>query len=64
MKYLNYILIALGAFVALFATQGTGQNEYLLIGGIALLMMGIYRISKNLPSKYDEDENVNENNEK
>lgn len=63
MKYLNYILIAFGAFLALYATQGTGQNEYILIGGIAMLMMGIYRISKTLPSKHDEendkDNNVN-----
>jgi hypothetical membrane protein len=61
MKYLNYILIVLGAFVALYATQGTEENEYILIGGIAMLMMGIYRISKTIPSKYDEDENNNEN---
>lgn len=62
MKYLNYILIVLGAFAALYAQQGTEQNEYILIGGIAILVVGIYRISKTLPSKHDgnEDTNVND----
>jgi hypothetical protein len=61
MKYLNYILIVLGAFAALYAKQGTEQNEYILIGGIAILVIGIYRISKTLPSKHDENEDTNVN---
>jgi hypothetical membrane protein len=56
MKYLNYILIILGSFVAISAKSGTEQNEYILIGGIALLMIGIYRISKTIPSKQDTDD--------
>ncbi len=56
MKYLNYILIILGSLVAAFAKSGTEQNEYVLIGGIALLMIGIYRISKTIPSKQDTDD--------
>ena len=56
MKYLNYILIAIGAFVALYAESGTGQNEYVLIGGIIILMVGIYRISKTIPSKSDDND--------
>jgi len=55
MKYLNYILILIGAIVAIYAKTGTEQNEYVLIGGIAVLMIGIYRISKSIPSKNDAD---------
>ena len=61
MKYLNYIFIVLGAIVAIYAKTGTEQNQYILIGGIVLLMVGIYRISKSIPSKNDEDDNFDTN---
>jgi LPXTG-motif cell wall-anchored protein len=61
MKYLNYIFIVLGAVVAIYAKTGTEQNQYILIGGIVILMIGIYRISKTIPSKDDDDLNNNEN---
>jgi LPXTG-motif cell wall-anchored protein len=61
MKYLNYIFIVLGAIVAIYAKTGTEQNQYILIGGIVILMIGIYRISKTIPSKDDDDLNNNEN---
>jgi len=57
MKYLNYLLIVAGAFVAMYAKTGTEQNQYLLIGGISLLMAGIYRVSKTIPSRNEEDDN-------
>ncbi|AXP81993.1 hypothetical protein CJ739_2928 [Mariniflexile rhizosphaerae] len=57
MKYLNYIFIVLGAAVAIYAKTGTEQNQYILIGGIVILMLGIYRISKTIPSKDDDDLN-------
>ncbi|MFV0564489.1 MAG: hypothetical protein ACK5NB_01515 [Flavobacteriaceae bacterium] len=65
MKYLNYILIIIGAAIAIYAKAGEAQNQYMLIGGIMVLMIGIYRISKTIPSKYSEteDENPNENNQ-
>ncbi len=56
MKYINYILLVIGATVAIYAKTGTEQNEYILIGGIAILMLGIYRISKQIPSKTDNDD--------
>ncbi len=55
MKYFNYILIVIGAIVALYSKAGTEQNQYVLIGGIVVLMIGIYRISRNIPSKNDKD---------
>lgn len=56
MKYLNYILIAIGAFVAMYAKVGANQNQLVLIAGIVLLMIGVYRVSKTIPSKNKSDE--------
>lgn len=51
MNYLNYFLIIIGAIVAMYAKTGTNHNQYVLIGGIVLLMIGIYRISRNIKSR-------------
>lgn len=56
MKYLNYILIIIGSIIALYAKNVAEQNEYVLIGGITVLMIGIYRISKTIPSRKDNDD--------
>ncbi|GAA4883116.1 hypothetical protein GCM10023311_01540 [Flaviramulus aquimarinus] len=63
MKYLNYIFIIIGAFVAMYAKTGTGQNQYILIGGIVLLMIGVYRIARTIPSKSDSEDFDNSENE-
>lgn len=55
MKYLNYILILAGAVIAMYAKVDAEQNQYLLMIGIVCLMMGVYRISKLVPSKRDKD---------
>ena len=57
MKYINYLLIILGASVAIYAKTGTEQNLFILIAGIVMLMIGIYRISKTIPSKFNDEEN-------
>lgn len=49
MKYINYLLLVLGAVLAMYAKQEANQN--ILIIGIAILMVGIYRIAKTIPSK-------------
>ena len=56
MKYLNYFLIVIGAFVAMYAKSGASQNQYILIIGIVFLMLGVYRISRRIPSKQDNDD--------
>ena len=58
MKYLNYILIIVGAFTAMYAKVGEHKNQLVLMGGIVLLMIGVYGISKTIPSS-----NKNENDE-
>lgn len=55
-KIINVICIAVGGLIAIYAQAQQDQNDYLLMGGIMLLMFGIYRISRNVPSKYDKPE--------
>ena len=45
----------LGILVALSRYLFPKYDQALLIIGISLLMIGIYRISRNLPSKNEED---------
>jgi len=42
--------------IAIHAQAEEEQNAYLLVGGIVLLMFGIYRTSRNVPSKFDNQE--------
>lgn len=58
MKYFNYVLIIIGSIIAIYAKNTIEQNEYVLIGGIVVLMVGIYRISKSIPSKKDDDDDI------
>ena len=50
-KTLNYILIIIGAVVAIYAQAGEKQDTVVLVIGIMFLMIGIYRISKNIGDK-------------
>lgn len=56
-RSLSYILIVIGGIVAIYARAEEDQNQLLLIGGIVILMFGIYSISRNISSKKDTDEN-------
>jgi hypothetical protein len=55
-RLLNIICIILGGSVAIYAQAEEQQNTYLLIGGIVLLMLGVYRTSRNIPSKFENQE--------
>ncbi|WP_172917626.1 hypothetical protein [Capnocytophaga canis] len=46
-----YLLMALGATMAFARSLFKEYESFLLIGGMALLMFGIYNISKKLNSK-------------
>lgn len=52
-RLLSLILILVGGFIAFYAQAGANQNQYILVAGIFILMMGVYRISRNIPSKHD-----------
>lgn len=52
-RLINFICVVVGGIIALYAQAQEKQNLYLLLGGIVLLMFGIYRTSRNIPSKFD-----------
>ena len=57
-RALNLILIVIGGVAAIYAEPGEGQNTYILLAGVMLLMIGLYRLSKGISSKkYDNDSN-------
>lgn len=55
-RLINFICIILGGIVAFYAQAQEEQNTYILIGGVVLLVFGIYRTSRNIPSKYDKED--------
>jgi hypothetical protein len=55
-RLINTICIVTGGAIAIYAQAEAKQNTYLLMVGIVLLMFGIYRTSRNIPSKYDKEE--------
>ena len=57
MKNFSYIFIVLGALVSFYGEST--KNSIILVGGIVILMVGVYRLSKKIPSKYDEDNDNN-----
>jgi len=59
-RTINVILIILGGIVALYAQAQEKQNSVILILGIVILMIGVYRTSRHIPSKtYEEDQQEN-----
>lgn len=58
----NYLLIVIGCTVSIYAQAGEKQNLGILIFGIVILMYGIFKITRKIPSKFDKD-NENEDNQ-
>jgi len=58
---INYLLILIGAIIAIYARVEERQNDYILIVGIVILMIGIYRVSRTIPSKHDREDASNSN---
>jgi hypothetical protein len=56
-RFINVILILTGGLIALYAQAEENQNVYILIGGIVMLMTGLYRLSRGISSKRMEDDN-------
>jgi len=55
-KIINFILILAGGIVAVYANSSEEQNTYVLLGGIIVLMFGLYRLSRGIPSKNENQE--------
>jgi len=54
-RIVNLILILTGGLIALYAQAEENQNVYILIGGIVMLMTGLYRLSRGISSKKEDD---------
>jgi disulfide bond formation protein DsbB len=50
-RIVNIVLILTGGLIALYAQAEDNQNVYILIGGIVMLMTGLYRLSRGISSK-------------
>jgi len=55
-RFFNYFLIGLGGLVALYANAYESQNTYILIGGVVMLMTGLYRLSRGISNKANSGE--------
>lgn len=55
-RLISVLFIIVGGFIAVYAKAGADQNQYVLIAGIMILMIGVYRISRRIPSKNDQEE--------
>ncbi|WP_239021997.1 hypothetical protein [Pontimicrobium aquaticum] len=55
-RIVNIILILIGGLIAIYAQAEENQNVYILIGGIFLLMTGLYRLSRGISSKPTNDD--------
>jgi len=62
-RFINVILILTGGLIALYAQAEENQNVYILIGGIVMLMTGLYRLSRGISSKRMEDDNESVDNQ-
>ena len=49
----------MGGIVAIYAQHDEQQNQYILIVGVVLLMVGIYRLARTIPSKKEKEEHQN-----
>jgi hypothetical membrane protein len=50
-RLFNFILIFAGGLIALYANAEKEQDVYILLAGIILLMIGLYRLSRGISSK-------------
>lgn len=55
-RLINAFSIVIGGSIALYVQAQEEQNVVVLMIGIVLLMFGIYRTSRNIPSKFDQKE--------
>ncbi|GGH47945.1 hypothetical protein [Mangrovimonas yunxiaonensis] len=58
-KIINYLLVIIGAVVAIYAQADEKQDTTILILGLFCLMLGVYRISRSIPSKSEEEHHEN-----
>ncbi len=52
-RLVNTSCIVIGGAIAIYAQAEEKQNTLVLMIGIVMLMFGIYRTARGIPSKYD-----------
>lgn len=57
-KTFNFILILVGGIIALYAKADEKQEVYLLLIGIMILMFGLYRLSRGISGKYENNKDI------
>lgn len=62
-RIVNIVLILTGGLIALYAQAEENQNVYILIGGIVMLMTGLYRLSRGISSRQMDDDNSSVDNQ-
>jgi len=62
-RLVNVILILTGGLIALYAQAEENQNTYILIGGIVMLMTGLYRLSRGISDKRNNEDDPIDNQE-
>lgn len=50
------MLILIGCVVAIYAQADEEQNTFILVIGIVVLMLGLYRVYSTIPDKKNDDE--------
>jgi hypothetical protein len=60
MKTIYVILFFAAAFIALFEQSKAQPNMIIMIGCIAVFMIGMMKLMSKVPSKNQKDENVEE----
>jgi len=54
-RFINLILILTGGLIALYSRAEENQNIYILLGGIVMLMTGLYRLSRGISDRRNND---------
>ncbi len=59
----NFILILVGGIIALYANAEEEQEVYILLIGIIILMLGLYRLSRGISDRKLNSEDTNNHDE-
>lgn len=62
-KRYNILVILVGFFIAVLSSYLQEAKSIFLTLGILLMLLGLFRISKSIPSKTDSNENIMEDEE-
>jgi hypothetical protein len=58
-RLFNFMLILVGGIIAIYAKAEEQQDVYILLAGIVLLMVGLYRISRGISSRTKSHDEIN-----